>query len=134
MFFGRAQYTTIILHTYILNPSLRSECTGSTRLVHCTTVLSLINAPPPTPPPPNKQASHCFLSSPRKSKNTCQLASQLKFASLQNRQLAVNTNTKSLFDRPSARTKLYKIQLFQQYNVKSDNYHSSQYCFLRLNA
>ena len=103
MFVGRAQYTTIILHTLF---SSRPECTGSTRLVHCTTVLSLINAPPP---PPNKRASHCFLSSPfaRKSKNTCQLASQLKFVSLQNRQLAVNTNTKCLFDRPSARTKLY---------------------------
>ena len=41
------------------------------------------------------------------------------------------TNTKSLFARPSARTNLYKIQFIQKYNVKSDNYHTLQYCSLR---
>ena len=44
------------------------------------------------------------------------------------------TNTRSLFVRPSARTKLYKIQFIQKYNVESDNYHTLQYCSLRLNA
>ena len=60
--------------------------------------------------------------------------SWISFAKVFNESYSTNTNTKSLFDRPPTRTKLYKKQLFQQYNVKSVNYYSSQFCFLRLNA